>query len=170
MTELKVSSQWEIPTVPITKSVVLQLSRKTISLWVVILLMVWCLEVKYLIRLTWWDVALLIKDIIRCLTTAKPNNKIKITRVSTIPTWRTKMLLWASVEVWSGWKAIVQKYLVKIPIDLELSNNSEVSKTTMVWVGLDKLEQLALEAFNHLSMVWELFKVKKELIDLRPTT
>lgn len=170
MTDHKVSSQLRtILTVAITKSVVLQLSRKTTSLWVVILPTVWCLELRYHIRPTWWDVALLIRDTIRCLTTARSNNKIKIIRVSTIPTWRIKMPLWASVEVWSGWKVIVQRYLAKIPIGLELSNNSEGSKTTMAWVELDQLEQLALEAFNHLSMVWELFKVKKELIDLRPT-
>lgn len=171
MTDHKVSSQLRtILTVAITKSVVLQLSRKTTSLWVVILPTVWCLELRYHIRPTWWDVALLIRDTIRCLTTARSNNKVKITRVSTIPTWRIKMPLWASVEVWSGWKVIVQRYLAKIPIGPEPSNNSEGSKTTMAWVELDQLEQLALEAFNHLSMVWELFKVKKELIDLRPTT
>lgn len=171
MTDHKVSSQLRIIlTVPITKSVVLQLSRKTTSLWVVILPTVWCLEVRYHIKPTWWDVDLLIRDTIRCLTIARSNNKINKTRVSTIPTWRIKMPLWASVEVWSGWKAIVQKYLAKIPIGPEPSNNSEGNKTTMAWVELDQLEQLALEAFNHLSMVWELFKVKKELIDLRPTT
>jgi hypothetical protein len=170
MTDHKVSSQLRtILTVAITKSVVLQLSRKTTSLWVVILPTVWCLELRYHIRPTWWDVALLIRDTIRCLTTARSNNKIKIIRVSTIPTWRIKMPLWASVEVWSGWKVIVQRYLAKIPIGPEPSSNSEGSKTTMAWVELDQLEQLALEAFNHLSMVWELFKVKKELIDLRPT-
>ena len=171
MTDHKVSSQLRtILTVAITKSVVLQLSRKTTSLWVVILPTVWCLELRYHIRPTWWDVALLIRDTIKCLTTARSNNKIKIIRVSTIPTWRIKMPLWASVEVWSGWKVIVQRYLAKIPIGPEPSSNSEGSKTTMAWVELDQLEQLALEAFNHLSMVWELFKVKKELIDLRPTT
>jgi hypothetical protein len=170
MTDHKVSSQLRtILTVAITKSVVLQLSRKTTSLWVVILPTVWCLELRYHIRPTWWDVALLIRDTIRCLTTARSNNKVKITRVSTIPTWRIKMPLWASVEVWSGWKVIVQRYLAKIPIGPEPSSNSEGSKTTMAWVELDQLEQLALEVFNHLNMVWELFKVKKELIDLRPT-